>query len=473
MVFASPIFLVYFLPLVLLGYFLVPKKLKNIFLLIASVVFYSWGAPKFIFAILLTTTIDFFLAKIIDASSNNKKRKLALLLSVIMNIGFLFYFKYCNFFIENFNSLFQLIGVGEINALNVIMPIGISFYTFESITYLVDVYRKIHKPLQNFWDYQLYILFFPKLIAGPITRYHEIADQITGRFNSDVFDNLIIGFNRFCIGLSKKVLLANPMGAYTDSIFSLDAASLNSTNAWLASFAYTFQIYFDFSGYSDMALGLAKMFGFNLPENFNNPYTSKSITEFWRRWHMTLGNWMKNYLYIPLGGNKVNSKSRLYFNLSFIFLVSGFWHGASWNFILWGAIHGFFMVAERLFLLKCLDKIPKLISVAYSFLIVNFAWILFRCDSLENAIVLYKKMFSLNFESVSLSTDFVFYFIICVAFSFLLLFKFGSKLEYYFYKPQLNTRSLILLTSISIILFIISISFIYGSNFNPFIYFRF
>lgn len=473
MIFASPIFLLIFLPLVLLGYFLTPKSFKNIYLLIASIIFYSWGAPKFIFAILITTTIDFFLASIIDASENERKRKIALVLSIVMNVGFLFYFKYFNFFIENTNHLLSILGTNEIKFIHVILPIGISFYTFESITYLVDVYRKVHKPLKNFWDYQLYILFFPKLIAGPITRYHEIADQITQRFNKDSIDNIIQGFVRFCIGLAKKVLIANSIGHLVDNIFIADELGLTCSYAWLGSFAYTFQIYFDFSGYSDMAIGLAKIFGFDLPENFNNPYNSKSITEFWRRWHMTLGSWMKNYLYIPLGGNQVSSSKRLYFNLFIIFLLSGFWHGASWNFIIWGMFHGFFMVLERIYLLRILQKLPSVISVVYSFLVVNFAWVLFRSDNFERACNYYKVMFKFELNPIVYENDFAFYFLLASLLSFVGLSSFGTKLQSYLYEPKLSVASSSILVILSFVLFTLSLASVIGSNFNPFIYFRF
>lgn len=473
MIFASPIFLLIFLPLVLLGYVITPNKFKNIFLLLSSIIFYSWGAPKFIFAILLTTTIDFYLAKTIELSTNDRQRKLLLIFSILMNIGFLFYFKYFNFFIENFNYVLKSLGTNEILALKIILPIGISFYTFESITYLVDVYRRVHKPLRNFWDYQLYILFFPKLIAGPITRYHEIADQITNRFNANYIDDFLSGFVRFCIGLSKKVLIANTMGQFADSVYDTPLKDIDASVAWMGSFAYTFQIYFDFSGYSDMALGLAKLFGFTLPENFNNPYSSKSITEFWRRWHMTLGNWMKNYLYIPLGGNQVKTSQRLYFNLFVIFIVSGFWHGANWNFILWGVIHGVFMVMERLVLIKFLEKIPTALSILYTFVIVNFAWVLFRGESFEQSLAIYKAMFSFKFSHLGLDIPFKFYFLISIVSSFFVLFSFGRKLQDFFYNPKLNTVNSILLIGLSFVLFTLSLGSIFGSGFNPFIYFRF
>ena len=450
-----------------------PKKFKNLFLLFASILFYSWGAPKFIFAILLTTTIDFYLAKLIDSSENEKNRKAALLISIIMNVGFLFYFKYFNFFIENFNHLFHKMGANEILALKIILPIGISFYTFESITYLVDVYRRVHKPLQNFWDYQLYILFFPKLIAGPITRYHEIADQLTGRFETYKIDHLIQGFIRFSLGLAKKVLIANTLGQFATAVYDTPLKDMDSTIAWAGALAYTFQIYFDFSGYSDMALGLAKMFGFNLPENFDNPYTSGSITEFWRRWHMTLGNWMKNYLYIPLGGNRVNSKTKLYFNLFLIFILSGFWHGASWNFLLWGIVHGLFIVMEKVFLLKTLQRIPKVLSVLYMFLIVNFAWVLFRSDSFGQTLVLWRSMVNFNFIALDISPDLKLYYLLATLFSFITLFSFGKKIQAYFYSPSLSYSSASILLVISMALFTICLASIFGSDFNPFIYFRF
>lgn len=339
MVFSSIVFLLYFLPVFLLTYFLVPKKFKNTLILIASIFFYAWGAPKFIFVILITTFLDFHLVKWMDKTSSVTKRKLMLSLSVFINLGLLFYFKYSNFFIENVNEALSVFGVNNIHWTKLVLPIGISFYTFETITYVVDVYRKTHKPLTNFWDYQLYIILFPKLIAGPIVRYHDLADQIVDR--KETIDDKLIGFYRFALGLGKKVLIANHMGLVADEIFAKDLSELDTMTAWVGSIAYTFQIYFDFSGYSDMAIGLARMMGFKFPENFDNPYTSKSITEFWRRWHMTLGSWMKNYLYIPLGGNKVNNL-RLYMNLWLVFLVSGLWHGASWSFIFWGAYHGFF-----------------------------------------------------------------------------------------------------------------------------------
>lgn len=324
MVFSSAVFLFYFFPLFFLVYFLAPAKIKNPVILFFSILFYSWGGPLFIFVILATTLCDFFLVKLMDRAV--RWRWVFLTVSLSINLGLLFYFKYFVFFAENLNGILAGMGMQEFHLYEIILPLGLSFYTFESITYIVDVYRKQHQPLKNFWDYQLYIIFFPKLLAGPIIRYGQIEAQIHHRPES--IEYRLTGILRFITGLGKKVLIANTLGETADYIFDvLPAWEQTWSVLWLGSFAYTFQIYFDFAGYSDMALGLAKMIGFVLPENFNFPYISGSITEFWRRWHITLGQWMKNYVYIPLGGNKV-SKQKAYRNLIVVFLLSGFWHGA-------------------------------------------------------------------------------------------------------------------------------------------------
>lgn len=475
MVFSSITFLVYFLPLFLAVYFLADKKLKNPILLVASVLFYSWGAPKFIFAILLTTTLDFYLVNIIHKSTTEKKRKLFLILSLVLNVGMLFYFKYCNFFIENFNAAFSSIGVKEIAWTKIILPIGISFYTFESLTYAIDVYRRIHKPLHNFWQYQMYILLFPKLIAGPIIRYHEISDQIPDRSANENTENRLSGFYRFVIGLSKKVLIANTMALKADEVFNLPIDQINTGVAWIGILAYTFQIYFDFSGYSDMAIGIGKMIGFKFPENFDNPYTSRSITEFWRRWHITLGNWMRNYLYIPLGGNKVKSKTRLYFNLWIVFIASGFWHGAAWTFILWGVYHGMFLVLERLFLGKFYEKIGKIPSVLITFILVCIGWVFFRAEKVDFAFDFIGKMFQWNwqFPVRFFSTDFIFYLGLACLFSFFLLFPYGKRIHQKIYFAIYSSSQHVLMTAVILILYVVSVGAIAGSEFNPFIYFRF
>jgi alginate O-acetyltransferase complex protein AlgI len=461
------------MPVFLLVYYIADAKYKNGIILIGSIFFYAWGAPKFIFVILFTTFLDFHLVTLMDKIQNETKRKLLLLLSVSVNLGLLFYFKYSNFFIENVNSALSIFGDKQIHWTKLILPIGISFYTFETITYVVDVYRRVHKPLTKFWDYQLYIILFPKLIAGPIIRYHQLADQITDRTANETIDNKLTGFYRFALGLGKKVLIANQMGIVADEIFGSNLSQLDTTTAWIGSLAYTFQIYFDFSGYSDMAIGLAKMIGFKFPENFNNPYISQSITEFWRRWHITLGSWMKNYLYIPLGGNKV-SKYRLYFNLWLVFLASGLWHGASWSFIFWGAFHGFFLVIERVFFGKVLSKIGKLPSILITFLIVNIGWVFFRMEKIKDAFTYLKHMFSFNFNSTNnFDLEFKTYLIVAIIFSFFAISKHTQKLQdAVYFNDYTNSRHLIICLT-SLVLFVLSVSSITSSGFNPFIYFRF
>jgi alginate O-acetyltransferase complex protein AlgI len=476
MLFSSIIFLVFFLPALIVIYTIVPKKWKNTILLLFSIVFYSWGAPKFIFVILGTTFIDFYLVRWMDRIDKRSTRRMLLFLSVSINLGLLLYFKYSNFFVENLNVVlghffhFKITGFAKL-----ILPLGISFYTFETITYVVDVYRKVHKPLDNVWDYQLYILLFPKLIAGPIVRYHEIADQITDRSANDTIDDKLTGFYRFVIGLSKKVLIANQLGLQADAIFSSNYHMLNSCTAWVGALAYTFQIYFDFSGYSDMAIGLGRILGFKFPENFNNPYISQSITEFWRRWHMSLGRWMKNYLYIPLGGNRVNSKWRLYFNLWVVFLLSGLWHGASWSFVFWGAYHGAFLVMERGFLIRAFERTGKLFRTLFTFLIVLIGWVFFRVDRISDAFTYLHKMFAFNFSADAINPDKEFYFFFCVAvlFSFFVYFNRLQKIQDALYAFQRSVKSHVILTIFSILLLIFSISYITASGFNPFIYFRF
>jgi alginate O-acetyltransferase complex protein AlgI len=475
LVFSSVIFLVYFLPAFLLLYFVTPKNLKNLVLLVSSIFFYAWGAPRFIFVILGTTTLDFYLVKLMYNAPNEKRRRLFLILSLCLNVGLLVYFKYCNFFIENINSALGLMNVTGISWTKVILPIGISFYTFESITYVVDCYRRLHKPLDNFWQYQLYIILFPKLIAGPIIRYHDIADQIADRSANDTLDNKLTGFYRFCLGLGKKVLIANVMAKIADEIFHLPANELTTGLAWLGMFAYTFQIYFDFSGYSDMAIGIGKMLGFKFPENFDNPYTSKSITEFWRRWHMTLGSWMKNYLYIPLGGNKVDSKYKLYFNLWLVFILSGFWHGAAWTFIVWGIYHGMWLVLERVFLNKFYLKIGTIASTIICFLIVAIGWVFFRSETITDAFTFIKHLFGFDFDIPFRFKDreFKFYFILAALFSFFTCFKIGRAIQNKVYYSYYSFTGNIIAFLFSIILFTVSLASITSSDFNPFIYFRF
>ncbi len=470
MTFSSITFLIYFLPVFILLYHLAPHKFKNAVILIASIYFYSWGGPKFIFVILGTTFLDFFLVKTMANQKTKSAKNKFLVVSLLLNLGLLFYFKYCNFFIDNINGLLGT----EISWLKVVLPIGISFYTFESLTYVIDVYRGIHKPLKNFWHYQTYILLFPKLIAGPIVRYNDIADQITDREKNYTSDIKLSGFLIFCLGLAKKAIIANTLGMQADAVFKLAPDQIDTATAWIGALAYTFQIYFDFSGYSDMAIGLGKIMGFKFPENFNNPYISGSITEFWRRWHITLGSWMKNYLYIPLGGNK-GSNAKLYRNLIIVFLLSGFWHGASWNFVLWGAYHGLFLVLERLFLGDVFKKLGKFVSIPITFIIVITGWVLFRNENLNFGLTVIKKMYSFNFfdSKFAVNNDFVFMAGLALLISFFTITNKTKLFQQKLYGEKFSDSGKWLAVLGGTILFYISLSYISALDFNPFIYFRF
>ncbi len=408
-------------------------------------------------------------------SQKSWQKKLLLTVSVCMNLGLLFYFKYSFFLIDNINEILHIAGQKNIAWEKIALPIGISFFTFESLTYVVDVYRGVHAPLKKFWNYQLYIILFPKLIAGPIVRYHDIADQITDRFEKDGIDNKLAGLYRFILGLSKKVIIANSVAAFADKIFQSDLHQLPTSSAWLGILCYTFQIYFDFSGYSDMAIGILKMLGFNINENFNHPYTANSITDFWRRWHMSLGAWMRNYLYIPLGGNRVTSKWRLYFNLWLVFLASGLWHGASWNFVIWGAYHGLWLVMERSFLLKLYERIWNPVRAILTFFIVVIGWVFFRVDTFDNAWTFLQRLFvfDMSVPKIEFTPELTFYFVLAAFFSFMGLSSFGKNLSARFYKEVYSVKEASVWAFITLVLLILNISFLAAKGFNPFIYFRF
>jgi len=473
MVFSSSLFLLYFFPVFLLVYFVIDRKYRNMFTLLASIFFYSWGAPRFIFVVLGSIYIDYYLVDWMYNASGKKKRLLAGL-SVILNVGLLFYYKYANFFVDNINAVLDSFGVEEMSWAGVALPIGISFFTFQKLTYTVDVYRKVHTPLKRVWDYALYILMFPQLIAGPIVRFNEIADQIEDRKENENLDNRLTGFFRFSIGLAKKVLIANVLGEQVDQIFAMGGEDLTTPLAWIGVIAYAFQIYYDFSGYSDMAIGIGRMIGFDFPENFNNPYISQNISEFWRRWHITLGRFMKNYLYIPLGGNRV-SIPRMYLNLWFVFLVSGLWHGAAWNFVIWGAFHGLFLVLDRLFLLKFYKMIGKVPSIIITFIITLVGWVLFRSEGLGYAGMFLQKMFSLDLQGVAFTFDSRFNTILVIAifFAFWGGFKAIENWQVKLYSKDQKKSRIFIMVFISIILVIVSVSAITSQGFNPFIYFRF
>lgn len=473
MVFSSNLFLLYFLPAFLIIYFVLGKQLKNIFALLSSILFYAWGAPDFIFIVLGSIVVDYYVVDAMSRQTGRNKRWL-LGISIVLNIGLLAYFKYANFFVDNLNHFLQVLGAGSVHWTAVALPIGISFFTFQKITYSVDVYRRVHAPLKKVTDYALYILMFPQLIAGPIVRYNEIADQLEDRSASENTNNRLTGFFRFTVGLAKKVLIANVLGEEVDRIFSEPIGQISTYTAWVGIVAYAFQIYYDFSGYSDMAIGIGRMIGFRFPENFNNPYISPSITEFWRRWHITLGRFMRDYLYIPLGGNRVG-KRRLYFNLWVVFLFSGLWHGAAWNFVIWGAFHGFFLIADRLFLLKILKAMGRVPAIVLTFLVSLIGWVFFRANDVFMAWEYLERMFSFHTAGNEHTFDTKFYSLLILG-AFFAFWGGIPKVEDWqdaLFSEGKGMRSLILMFVTAAILFIVCVAAITSSGFNPFIYFRF
>lgn len=472
MVFSSSLFLLYFLPVFLLFYYFADVKYKNYVALAASLFFYAWGAPTFIFIVVASIIADFYAVKIMHTSQGRKK-KLLVAFSIALNIGLLLYFKYANFFVENFNLVVENMGGKPSEWAKVALPIGISFFSFQKMTYAVDVYRKVHVPLKKISDFALYILMFPQLIAGPIVRFNEIADQLEDRRDNENVDNRLTGFFRFALGLGKKVLIANVLGEYADSVFAMQPDGMTTATAWMGVIAYAFQIYYDFAGYSDMAIGLGRMIGFDFLENFNNPYISQNISEFWRRWHISLGRWMRDYLYIPLGGNKVSVR-RLYFNLWLVFIISGFWHGAAWNFVVWGAFHGFFLIADRLFLLKFYKFIGKYPSIILTFVITLVGWVLFRAESLAYAVDYTGRMFSFTGGPAFYISQKVWIMLTIGAF-FGFWAAAGSieKWQDKLFGKKKKLSTLIYMTAASVVLFVLSLAAITSSGFNPFIYFRF
>lgn len=474
MVFSSILFLLYFLPVFMLVYVLLPKKAKNYWALLISILFYAWGAPNFLYVVLCTSIIDFYLVQALYKSEKQQRKKVLLTISLALNLGLLAYFKYANFFIENVNAALGSLGIEQLAWTQVALPIGISFFTFQTLTYAIEVYRNEHAPFERPDHYLLYKLIFPHAIAGPIIRFKSVAAQVVDR--NETPDDRIIGLFRFSIGLAKKVLIANVLAKQADLYMGGDLQALSFDEAWVGILAYTFQIYFDFSGYSDMAIGLARMMGFRFPENFDSPYSSASITEFWRRWHITLGAFMRDFLYIPLGGNRVSSRWRLYVNLWLVFLISGLWHGASWNFVLWGAFHGFFLILDRLFLLKFLEKIGKVPAALFTFFVVAMAWVLFRIESWKNANIFYYQLIDYkDIKFIELNNSFYIILLLAILFSVIGRFQFIQKRTLLFTSenPILSVSKATLISAISIVLLFLSVVFLSASNLNPFIYYRF
>lgn len=466
MVFSSTIFLCVYLPLVLLGYYICPKKGKNLFLLIVSLIFYAWGEPKYVFLMIFSILVNYVFGLLMDKHRENKKRlKLMLVISVIIDLGLLSVFKYTDFIITNINSVF---GAG-FDLLNIALPIGISFYTFQAMSYTIDVYRDDVRVQRNLIDFGMYITMFPQLIAGPIVRYSDVQDQLAERnvTTSDFSE----GIMRFVVGLGKKVLLANQMGAVWTQIYAL-GGDISALMAWTGAAAYTFQIYFDFSGYSDMAIGLGRMFGFKFPENFRYPYESVSITDFWRRWHITLSTWFKEYLYIPLGGNR-RGLARQALNLLIVWTLTGFWHGAGWNFVMWGLYYFAILFIEKLFLLKALDKLPRLFRHAYALLLIVIGWVIFASDDVSVMLPYLGSMFGANgalggMDVYTLLTRAALMVICCVASTEL------PKRLFVTAAGKMNEKAAFTVKSVlTLALLALSVVFLIGDSYNPFLYFRF
>jgi len=456
MVFSSILFIFFFLPCFLFCYFLVPKKLKNTILLLFSLLFYAWGEPVYIILMIVSALINYLFALLINKSS----KKLYIFICVLINIVLLGIYKYAGFFVDNLNDIFNL----NIMSPDIILPIGISFFTFQAMSYVIDVYRKDVAVQYNYFDLLTYICMFPQLIAGPIVRYETIAEELKNRTVN--FQKFSSGFERFLVGLFKKVLIANSVGMLFDTIVVMPISSISILTAWLGVFAYTIQIYFDFSGYSDMAIGLGKMLGFNYLENFNYPYISRNITDFWRRWHISLSSWFRDYVYIPLGGNRCSRLKNIR-NILIVWLLTGFWHGANWNFIIWGLYYALILLIEKYVLKEYLDKLPIILQHVYALFLIVIGWTIFSIEDINKLIDYLKIMFSIG-NSKFIDTNFLYF-----GRNYLLLFIISVILSIPIKIKKNNKFFKIIKLFVFVILFIVTISCIISDNYNPFLYFRF
>ena len=485
MIFNSSLFLLYFLPFFLIIYYLLDRKFKNWFLLFAGIIFYAWGAPKFVFFVMGSVLVDFVLVRKMSLKTGSARR-LFFWSSVLMNLGLLLYFKYMNFFVDQFQVMMSLFGSKPAEWTRIALPVGISFITFQKLAYTLDVYKKQQPVFAKLQDFALFIFMFPQMLSGPIVRPGQISGQITDRKSQENIDYRLTGFIRFMIGLAKKVLIADVLGTTVNEIFALGPNELSGGIAWIGAIAYTFQIYFDFSGYSDMAIGLARMLGFRLPENFNFPYVSQSITEFWRRWHITLSMWFRDYIFLPLAYATSRKLPReRYLGLradkviylvatTVTFLLCGFWHGAAWTFIVWGAYMGFFLIIDRIFLLKYLKKAGRIPAIAVTFLVITVGWVIFRSDTLAGAWFYIQRMFAFRGAEnmVWLNPKFWTMLAIAMIFSFSGVWKKAeTRLEKFYFNP--GNPTIIIFSVIALLLFILSEATITSSGFSPFIYFRF
>ena len=461
MLFSSIPFLYYFLPAVLIVYFLVPKALKNTVLLISSLVFYAWGEPKYVFLMIATICLFYFCGIAIGKSQTQKMKKLWLTVSVVISLALLAIFKYADFFIESVNSVTGL----NMSLLRLALPIGISFYTFQCLSYTIDVYRGNAKVQRNIISFGAYVSLFPQLIAGPIVRYVDVARELDSRTHS--LEDFSLGLRRFLIGLGKKILIANQLGELTE-IFR-QSGEKSVVFYWMYAIAFALHIYFDFSGYSDMAIGLGRIFGFKFIENFNYPYLSRSIAEFWRRWHMSLGSWFRDYVYIPLGGNRVK-RSRWVFNTLVVWMLTGLWHGAAWNFVLWGLLYAAFLLIEKW--VPALQKLPSVFRRAYVLLVVILGFVLFNATDLYQAMSDIGGMFGfgnvpfVNTETLYYLRSYGVLFVVALIGATPLVKTVANKVSQ-------KTIGAVLEPVIMLLLLVLCTAYLVDGSFNPFLYFRF
>lgn len=480
MLFSSAIFLFLFLPFFLIAYYLLPRRWHNTFLFGASLVFYAWGEGPVVLVLLLSALINFAAGRLVE----NGHRRTGLLLSLVGSLSLLFYYKYANFLVDSvhgFAEAFALPIADNLTLAQIALPIGISFYTFQGISYTLDIYWGRIRANRSFLDYGTYVAMFPHQIAGPIVRYADIAPELADR--TVTLDKFGVGAERFIIGLAKKVLLANTFAGVADTVFNAPPGSYPASTAWLGIVAYTLQIYFDFSGYSDMAIGLGKLVGFDFKENFNYPYIARSIQDFWRRWHISLSSWFRDYLYIPLGGNR-GSKIRTYRNLLIVFFVTGLWHGASWNFIIWGLYHGLFLLIERAGLGKRLERVWAPLAHAYTLLVVLVGWVFFRAADLPTAVAYLQKMAGFGSLATTSAYPLSYFLNAEVVVSFMLGLVLATPVYHRFQTFWHRLLARVVATPVRlsldaayvlglVSLFVMAVAYLAADTYNPFIYFRF
>ncbi len=469
MVFSSLIFLVIFLPVTLLLYYISPVRLRNLWLLIVSLIFYSWGEPVYILLMVFSILLNFVLGLLIDRISPDRtaKKRALLIAAVVINVGLLFVFKYADFTIGTYNLLFGK----NVQLLNIALPIGISFYTFQAMSYVIDVYRGNVKGNKNIINFATYITMFPQLIAGPIVRYQTVENELRNR--KCTLEDFYQGIIRFTIGLGKKVLIANNVALIFDEIAGTSPEKLSTSMAWLAVLAFSLQIYFDFSGYSDMAIGMGRMLGFHFLENFDYPYESKSITEFWRRWHISLSTWFREYVYYPLGGNRKGIKRQI-INLLIVWTLTGLWHGACWNFVLWGLYYAVILILEKFFLQKVLEKIPNIIGRLYTIVVFLIGWAIFAFDDLVyqndfiKALFFHAKQGIVDKHTAYLLISYA----VLIVIGIIGATSLPKKLSRILLNNRPNLRSIAELLFVAVVM-VVSIAFIVSDSYNPFLYFRF